>query len=992
MTTRKSWAYLGLIALLSVGGAAQAQIDYDGTQDIRLSYAGIAYEISGGMFDGTIGYLFTLENLDAAPLVVERNDLNPGNRFRGFLSGGAVTDGGAPAWQEAPAFADLLFEDGDEILNPGVLSGGSIIVVTEATMTNVVLTLPRAKPLQQAKASFGDSQIESLDLDAVGVDVELTFVFDTNPGVAADDVEVTIDGESFGTVDGNGMISVPLDPGEHEVLGISASGAAVRQTIVVPDSGLLALVLVLKSESLSQVRDYTLVTNGALEDGTLPVPGDLSFSFVEPSGAALELTDLNMVRVARIENSSFSPAGGIAVSSSLFLTEQFSIVDRAIVANTPGATISQIISSLGVGEYEVEIAAGDDGVGLPYEGFAFLRFGEFTVEGVVQATVSVEGKTVRLQSADGTVSRTTTTDATGAFTFSALPPAVYSIETQVQELDGTFRTAYGLIRVFSSLSVTLVPRTEAERDAGLLDVIVTGSSASETGDPEMYEPNAEELTERSTRAAELVAEPLSVLLAFEGNQISTTSGAEGADVQNSRTLDVPETATTATVRLQVFSAEFPVFVEQQSQFDDQWEVTVADESGAQLFALSSNVNAQLNPSRPELAFNSNSTTDLIEETIDLPEIPNASDTEQRTLTLRIVARNVGDALFPTTVTAELAPGPAFTIVARRTPSGNVYFSSAGSQTVGYVSIPDSGDRNRDDVRVPFRLEAGDEPDAVTLDDFTSIVGTIVLGTAENEIFSDTAIGGSAFQRGDTANDFQAQVGFVAPNPASVVDVPDRPGDDRVAYRLGVEATVDGETASASATTNRLVPFFAGVLEGEARSGNPDLGGDDWATGTTFRWVLDNRALLGPAIGDISGEHGRNIGHTTHRRGNDIDFRQYGGVGGGAAIYQDARDDAVAAIGGDADRLAEITAFVETQRAGIENLLANDAVDFLYGPYGEAFGVLPEGWLDSLIQTGQILDGPGNVLLDIGGSLNAQGSYIPRTQNDHNDHYHVRIEN
>jgi len=205
--------------------------------------------------------------------------------------------------------------------------------------------------------------------------VQLTFVFDTNPEVPADDVDVTIDGESFGAVDRNGTISISLDPGEHEVVGVSASRAAVRQTVVVPEEGSLVEVLTLKSESLSQVLDYTLVTNGTLEDGALRMPGELSFSFVDPSGRALPLTDLDMVRVGRIESGSFSPAGGIPASSSLFLTDQFSIVDNAIVADEPDDTIGEIISALGVGEYEVEIAAGDDGLGLPYDGIAFLRLG-----------------------------------------------------------------------------------------------------------------------------------------------------------------------------------------------------------------------------------------------------------------------------------------------------------------------------------------------------------------------------------------------------------------------------------------------------------------------------------------------------------------------------------------------------------------------------------------------------------------------------------------
>jgi hypothetical protein len=47
----------------------------------------------------------------------------------------------------------------------------------------------------------------------------------------------------------------------------------------------------------------------------------------------------------------------------------------------------------------------------------------------------------------------------------------------------------------------------------------------------------------------------------------------------------------------------------------------------------------------------------------------------------------------------------------------------------------------------------------------------------------------------------------------------------------------------------------------------------WCARGTYKWIIENRAMV-RAIDDISGEHGRNIGHTNHMHGTDIDMMRY----------------------------------------------------------------------------------------------------------------------
>jgi hypothetical protein len=71
-------------------------------------------------------------------------------------------------------------------------------------------------------------------------------------------------------------------------------------------------------------------------------------------------------------------------------------------------------------------------------------------------------------------------------------------------------------------------------------------------------------------------------------------------------------------------------------------------------------------------------------------------------------------------------------------------------------------------------------------------------------------------------------------------------------------------------------------DGFDRYSGRDTGGDDWASRGTYNWLAANRNSI-MRINDISGEHGRNIGHSTHKHGSDIDmFHFYTFPKGGAS--------------------------------------------------------------------------------------------------------------
>ena len=385
---------------------------------------------------------------------------------------------------------------------------------------------------------------------------------------------------------------------------------------------------------------------------------------------------------------------------------------------------------------------------------------------------------------------------------------------------------------------------------------------------------------------------------------------------------------------------------------------------------------------------------MVEQTFDLIPLPSLPVGTDVMLTVVIQATNIGDASLPTTVVAEVVEGSMFAIEIL----DNDYTSSAITHNTDVISVPRSGNGNTFDASFPLDIISIDLNNVLAFD-LTEIEGFIELefdgSDGEEELFSVAGVT-ELVSNGSADTEFITEV-----STSSSPVTQDPPTTENVFYRIEAITEINGETESAMDTTGRLIALWAGVLENTRRSGILDVGGDDWATAQTYDWVANNLNLLSGFVGDISGEHGKDIDHKTHRDGRDIDFRQYGSVymGSGRTIFALAEADAITVISGAADALTRLTTFVEDQRTGISNLVANSGVDFLWGPHGEARSGLPSGWLNSLIRDGVIpstvpatLGNPNPApLVDIGGGIgNVSTNYINRTQDDHNDHYHVRI--
>lgn len=197
----------------------------------------------------------------------------------------------------------------------------------------------------------------------------------------------------------------------------------------------------------------------------------------------------------------------------------------------------------------------------------------------------------------------------------------------------------------------------------------------------------------------------------------------------------------------------------------------------------------------------------------------------------------------------------------------------------------------------------------------------------------------------------------------------------------------------------------GLLPG--RYGSRDDGHDDWGARGTYNWLKQNAGLI-REVDDISGEHGRNIGHTTHQFGTDIDtyhFYRFAGATSGTDNYNRLRNAVLTAFGtlqadgtsnpnppaAASQAVANLIDFVNETRRGLDNLAALNTVSRIYYAIGSAGSGLANGWARSLIETGKVtktVNGVARTLdLGVGNWNNAKVAY----NSVHNNHVHITLD-
>jgi hypothetical protein len=224
-----------------------------------------------------------------------------------------------------------------------------------------------------------------------------------------------------------------------------------------------------------------------------------------------------------------------------------------------------------------------------------------------------------------------------------------------------------------------------------------------------------------------------------------------------------------------------------------------------------------------------------------------------------------------------------------------------------------------------------------------------------------------------------------------------PPTDRIRYSFTLKGQKSNGVQLESEPKDSAVYYALWRMpDGFSRYSIIDTGLDDWASQKTYIWLENNRSLV-TRINDISGEHARDIGHTTHFTGRDIDmFHVYtfpNGETSGGENYLRLKENVQEALNGDAQALNQVNMWASETRARFDSLIADNDVERIYYASGsEVVGPpkLTDGWAQSLLKNGTYTN-PDNlsINLDAGAWSNASTSKMTYN-NEHNDHFHLTL--
>lgn len=261
---------------------------------------------------------------------------------------------------------------------------------------------------------------------------------------------------------------------------------------------------------------------------------------------------------------------------------------------------------------------------------------------------------------------------------------------------------------------------------------------------------------------------------------------------------------------------------------------------------------------------------------------------------------------------------------------------------------------------------------------------------------------------ETDNNTQLRVRGTISNPASTIAGLPPPTRDLTYHFLAKAKDAEGNDIQDEKDVNNRRSLWR-MPDGLGRYGSRDSGGDNWSSRGIYNWLVSNSALL-REINDVSGEHGRDLGHQTHGRGNDIDMFHYylfpgttTAPGGGAANFAALQNDLVLAfqtVGvptpppAAAAALGRVTDWLNATRTGLTALAARPEVSNVIHCSGAAGSGLAAGWCNTLLRTGRVTrttsvpNAPPLMQTLIVG-----GTYVnsKMLNNDiHNDHIHITL--
>jgi hypothetical protein len=450
-----------------------------------------------------------------------------------------------------------------------------------------------------------------------------------------------------------------------------------------------------------------------------------------------------------------------------------------------------------------------------------------------------------------------------------------------------------------------------------------------------------------------------------------TAGSQNVQVNGNHSYPIAKGTKSVELVYNVYSAEYPYYVTQQSVYNDVWSLALTSGSGS-LFDITRQVNSQLTQAPTWLP---DSTTGDIRQVIDVSSL-----TANAGITLQLAATsmNVGDSALTTIVRASIEGAPQLTITSAT--ADTITTTNNGT----FYSIPGSGNTNTLQRTFTLNIEKSEE---ISLSNVSvTVIGAADLMDVLDEVAIPSGTDVEVLEETDTSAKLKVRVTIL--NPASTINDAPPPTRD-LSYRFtvkGVDESGSEEDADYTVTGRRSLWNLASELPG--RYGTRDQGGDAWGARGTYNWLQTNSGLVNE-VDDIDTYHFYRFPNATSGTDNYNRLRQHvitalGVFNADGTVNPNPPADAVAAR-------ARLVSFVTETRNGLTALANLASVNRLYYAIGSAGSGLPNGWARSLIESGEVTRTANGVTVTLDLGLAAWANAEVNYNAVHNNHVHVTLD-
>ena len=966
-------APLALLLSLLLLGVAPARAD-DLTAGVQISRSGLTLNRLTNTFDASVAVRNTSAVPLLGPLKLALTSASPAH-IALYNSHGRLPSG--------VDYIVLPLADGT--LAPGASTTGIVRLSTAGAAvkaTQFALDGQRLVPGQTA-------QLDVRAMFAAGY-------LGPQPTPVGPGFRVLVNGVARGITDASGrlLVTVPAGPAEvavqrppneggSQLVAAAAAGSTVPVTVSIDDGKEIAADARLQLDALQQ---------GVLSRQA----SSIALRFVDAREQAIKLKALYDVDLIDV-------SGNITPLSGLF-----SLRPDGSISAAPTAFYQALAGKLGRLSLQV---SGEDANGTVYTGTRNFHLADYRVRVQLAAPPSNPALPLAGIRLAATILNTdlrfqAESDANGLVVLPDLPRGNLSLSSSATD-HGIVHLGQGTAPLSGNSLVTLTLRAPADILANVPSISVkplpAGIAAVSTGKQSFLAGSGvgagtQQAAVDPVRAARHAAAaarhstPLggaTAAAAAPSASVGVSAAQQNAVMENSALLTVPKGTRKLTLRYVVSTTEYPYYVLQQSIYNDVWSLSVVSASAGQLFEQTRQINSQLSQ---EPVWLPNGSTGEIKKEIDVSALTAQADVS---VVLRATSVNIGDSLLTTTVNATLEATDPLLITNIAATAGEITTHNNGS----YYSVPRPAATNT--LQRTFAVDLS-KPSGATL----TAVNVELLDSAGAPLMTvlqDAAPGAAGvelLQLDDTSAKLKVRI--TVSSPASTVAGTPPPTRD-IGYRLRVKATDSQGSEISDEKTESGKRSLWRMPDGRARYGARDAGGDDWISRGGYDWIVTNGGLL-QEIDDVSGEHGRDIGHASHARGTDIDmyhFYRFPNATSGTDNYNRLAADVVAAFAtlqptppaAATAAFGRVAAWLGATRQGLTNLAALASVSRLIYCSGLATQGVPAGWCSALIQTGVVtrsVAGPnGSVTL----TLNFGGTFANNKmswRNDHNNHVHITL--